>query len=268
MVPYGSFSLTLTEKIGLALARHTIFGRGKSRSAFIEPLFFYSHKQRDAEIWNGRALLRLPIFSLLKYLIMDGKYDQRERKFLERQLQPGDIIVDIGANIGFYTLWFATSGVENIHILAIEPNPEMHQALQDNIAINGLQNIDTAMVAIGDQEGVASLNFSERYPGSGSLLGTEPKQIEVRVITLSRLLEDYKLARADVVKIDVEGYEYKALMPFLSGRPIAEWPRVFLIEANDCAQSWEGDLIGFIQKAGYEIALRTRGNIALRRKEA
>lgn len=268
MVPYGSYSLTLAERIGLALARHTIFGRGKSRSAFIEPLFFHARKQRDAEIWNGRGRLRLPVFSLLKYLIMDRKYDERERAFLQRELRPGDTVVDIGANIGFYTLWFATSGVPNIHILAIEPNPEMHRALKDNIQINDLQNVDTAMVAIGDREAVALLNFSEKYPGSGSLLGTESKQIEVRLTTLSSLLEEYKLTRVDVVKIDVEGYEYKALIPFLTGRSVAEWPRVFLIEANDRATGWEGDLIGFIENAGYEIALRTRGNIGLRRQEA
>lgn len=263
MKAFGTYGLTARERIGVALARHTPAGRGSVRP-FLEWLFLPQRETpRDGLIWDGRAKLRLPPKSSLKYLLIDHRYNAPERALLADAVREGDVICDIGANIGFYTLWLVSLGVPRTTVVAIEPNPAVYAALSENVRLNGYANVVTVHAAVGERNGEVSFGVVKDAPSVGSVLAKDAEQITVPMRKLSTILAENGLARCDVLKIDVEGYEYQALMPYLSATPVESWPRLLVVENNHRASQWEGDLISEFLRNGYRIALRTRGNIVL-----
>lgn len=263
MKSFGTFGPTKRERIGTWLARNTPAGRGSVRP-LLEWLFFSRQETpRDDIIWNGRAKLRLPPRSSLKYVLIDARYNAAERDYLQRAILDGDVIADIGANIGFYTLWLASVPAARTKVIAVEPNPPVYAALVENVQLNGFHNVVTVNAALGERDGTVSFGVLDHAPSVGSVLATDARQISVPMRRLDTILAEHGLNRCDVMKIDVEGYEYQALMPYLASTPVENWPRVFVIEHNHRASQWDGDLVQEIVKNGYRIALRTRGNIVL-----
>lgn len=263
MKAFATYGLSLRERLGVFLARHTLAGRGSVRP-FLEWLAFGTRETpRDGEIWGGRAKLRLPPKSSLKYLLIDERYNAPERRYLEQAIREGDVLADIGANIGFYTLWLASVAVPGTRIVAAEPNPAVYAALVENVGLNGYANVATVNAAVGERDGTVSFGIHKDAPSVGSILATDAEQITVPMRRLETILAENGLARCDIVKIDVEGYEYQALMPYLEATPVERWPRLFVIEHNHRASQWDGDLVEAIVKKGYRVALRTRGNIVI-----
>ncbi|MCC7252730.1 FkbM family methyltransferase [Hyphomicrobium sp.] len=267
MMAFGFYALTPVERLGVALARYTFAGRGSIRP-LIEKLFLPARETpRDGVIWGGMAKLRLPPKSSLKYLIADQRYNSPERDYLRTAVRDGDVIADIGANIGFYTLWFGALQVPGTRIVAVEPNPSVYDALVENVRLNGLDNVVTIRAALGAQDGSVSFGIRPDAPSVGSILATDAEQITVPMRSLASILEEQGLARCDVVKIDVEGYEYQALMPYLEAIPQPQWPRLLVIEQNHRSRQWEGDLVDVFLRNGYRVVMKTRGNIVLEKIE-
>jgi FkbM family methyltransferase len=263
MKAFGFYGLTAVERIGAFLARKTFAGRGSVRPS-VEWLFFGNRSTpRDALIWDGRAKLRLPPKSSLKYVLIDERYNRPEREYLRRAVRAGDVIADIGANIGFYTLWLAALKVPDTRIVAFEPNPSVFEALVENVRLNEFDNVLTVNAAAGEKDGTVSFGVVEDGPSVGSILAKDAAQITVPMRTIASVLAEHGLGPCNIVKIDVEGYEYQALMPYLEATPVAQWPRLFVIEQNHRASQWQGDLVSAILDKGYRVAVRTRGNVVL-----
>jgi FkbM family methyltransferase len=263
MKAFGTYGLSACERLGVFLARHTFAARGSVRP-FLEWLLFPARETpRDGLIWNGRAKLRLPPKSSLKYLLIDERYNAPERRLLEQAVRDGDVIADIGANIGFYTLWLASIAAKGTRVVAVEPNPSVYAALVENVSLNGFTHVSAVNAAVGEKDGTVSFGIRKDAPSVGSILATDAEQITVPMKTLATILAENGLTRCDIVKIDVEGYEYQALMPYLEATPVERWPRLFVIEHNHRASQWDGDLVQAIVKNGYRVALRTRGNIVI-----
>jgi len=266
MKDFGFYGLTPVERFGILIARYTIGGRGRARH-LIERLFLGRRdKSRDGLIWKGTTKLRLPPYSNPKYLMADLRYNSRERAYLQSTIREGDVLADIGANIGFYTLWMAILGVPNTKILAIEPNPRVYAALVENVRLNGFENVTAINAAIGERDGTASFGVTEKNPSTGSILATTSEQITVSMRTLASVLAEQGIANCDIIKIDVEGYEYEALMPYLEAIPLERWPRLFIIEHKHSAKHWRGKLIEAILARGYQAVIRSTGNIVLEKK--
>jgi len=263
MKEFGFYELTTREKIGVALARHTLGGRGSLRP-YVERLFLPPRETpRDGLIWDGTAKLRLPPNSNLKYLIADVRYNNPERTYLRKAIREGDVIADIGANIGFYTLWLAALRVPGTKVVAVEPNPAVYEALVENVRLNGFDNVVTVNAAVGERNGAVSFGVRPEEPSVGSILATDAAQITVSMRTLAGLLQEHGLAGCDIVKIDVEGYEYQALIPYLEAIPVARWPRLFVIEHKHHARFPGGNPVDVILGNGYREVERTRGNVVL-----
>lgn len=267
MNPFGTYRLGPFESFGVLLARHAFRGQGSARR-LIEKLFIGKRAVPiDAPIWGGSAKLRLPGTSSAKYLISDRRYNSREREFLRRVMRPGDVIADVGANIGFYTLWLAAAPVPGTRVIAFEPNPSVYNALEENVRLNGFDHVTTVQAAVGEANKMVSLGIVPDAPGISSLLNTKAEQVEVRMVTLADALKDAGLNRCDIIKIDVEGYEYEALIPYFEATSKDAWPRALLIEKNRESRNWRGSLIHYLEDRGYHVALKTRGNVVLMRGE-
>ena len=198
-------------------------------------------------------------------ILAKGRLPERaEHKLLTPYLTPGTIFVDVGANIGSYTLFAASCGAE---VLAVEANPETAAKLAFNIQANGLNRVTLAEVAIGDQSGTLSLWSEPSNCGFATLVEDlttgewagdwSPKEVAVRPLT--EVVGDNGLTRIDVLKVDVEGFEDRVVLPFLRTADRALWPRVIMLETN-CRPHWAEDCTSELEALGYKATGSTNDN--------
>jgi len=123
-------------------------------------------------------------------------------------------VIDIGCFIGLWLLKVSRFIGENGIVIGFEPNPLAYKIARMNVEINMLRNAVVHDYAIGAKNGESILYIPRDYLNSSLLReyvldmsGEYIKALKVRVVTLRRVLETYKLHRIDLVKIDVEGYE-------------------------------------------------------------
>lgn len=142
-------------------------------------------------------------------LIMSGRHDAEkyETELFKSVVKKGDIVVDIGANIGYYTLIAAKLVGEEGKVYAFEPEPYNFGLLLRNIETNGYKNIIPVQKGISNKRGMSKLFLSPENLGAHTLynLDQERKFVEVETITIDEYFESEE--KIDVVKIDVEGAE-------------------------------------------------------------
>lgn len=134
------------------------------------------------------------------------------------ELEPGDAVYDVGANMGLYTVFLGQVVAERGLVVAFEPETHYCERLRANVALNGLHNVRIVPVALGDRSYTAGLLSSERgmaaprvpearseRAGAGSFLQ------RVRVVPGDELVEKQHLRLPRLVKIDVEGSEHAVI---------------------------------------------------------
>jgi FkbM family methyltransferase len=132
------------------------------------------------------------------------------------RLGPQDVALDIGANIGWYSVLLNRLSVAGARIVAFEPDPESYRLLARNLEANGATRVTALKVALGDSRGFAELH---RYKGSNNgrhtlLAGDDSGgRVRVPVYTLQDVWESQHLGPRPIrfLKIDVEGFEYFVL---------------------------------------------------------
>jgi FkbM family methyltransferase len=157
------------------------------------------------------------------------------KSFLKRSLAPGSTYVDIGANVGFFTLFAADLVGPNGRVFAFEPVPEIHEALVRSARANGFEQLVAYQVALSNRED--HLSFYRAKDGTASSLvaeapgeeGRYERQIQVEVTTLDRMVRSGQLDRLDVklIKIDVEGEEARTVGGMLESLPTLGYPSIW-----------------------------------------
>lgn len=130
------------------------------------------------------------------------------------EIEPGYSVVDIGAHIGIFSLYAATSA-EGVRVLSFEPHPKNYVRLRGNVALNKCAEVITHNQAVAGTSG-RRLLFSHRFNTGGHSI--EPWQFErkakmlyVDCVTLEEALSENHIARCDLLKMDCEGAEYEIL---------------------------------------------------------
>jgi FkbM family methyltransferase len=137
-----------------------------------------------------------------------GSYEYEKQKVFIKRVKPGDVVFDIGANVGFYTL-LASVLVENEgKVIAFEPLPRNLVYLDKHMKMNHCLNVDVLPYAVSDCEMTAEFAFSKN-PSMGHLC--TKGDITVQTVLIDNLIESKKLFPPDVMKIDVEGAELSVL---------------------------------------------------------
>ena len=194
--------------------------------------------------------------------------ERAERRFLAAHLRPGTVFVDVGANVGSYSLAAERRGGPR---LAVVGHPETAGRLAFNIAANGLAGIDLATVAVGERRGTMELWSEPSNCGFATLLPdlTEEWQgdwrpRQVRVEPLAEILVSHGVTRVDVLKVDVEGYEDRVLLPYIRSTDPSGHPGAILLETN-CREHWQEDCLAVLAASGYRVEGETKDNVLLRR---
>jgi len=164
------------------------------------------------------------------------------------------IIVDVGANVGYYTIVLAQKVGKNGKVIAIEPDPETFNILKKNCELNNLANVELHNVAISDQEGSLKFFKSETHSGKSSLVPNSSSQtITVNSITLDNLLGK-NFSQIHWLKIDVEGFEFFVLKGSASILPITQ---NILIEVHEEIMRKQNqkpeELIKILTDSGFKV---------------
>jgi len=137
-----------------------------------------------------------------------NNYDRFEIECLKQIIKNGDIVVDLGANIGYYTLILAQLVGKSGHVYAFEPEPSNFEILSKNVKENKHDNVTLVQKAVSDKNSKIKLYVSKRNLASHRIFDAEDKRksIEVDVTTLDEYFQKSKKP-IKFIKMDVEGAE-------------------------------------------------------------
>lgn len=199
-----------------------------------------------------------------KILHGSGKRDREELQSISNSVSAGGIFIDIGANIGYYSLMAASFGARQT--LAIEPNPLAYERLQFNINANRFADRITALpLALGERSEKTTLYVTEDEIG-GSRISTQEvsgKPVSVFIRPLARIIKEYKIDHIDALKIDAEGMEDQVLFPYYESTPYMMWPKLVIIE-HTSQQAWKRNILKWMLETNYHIIGETRSNMILK----
>lgn len=169
------------------------------------------------EILGSKMYLDVAAEGVHRQLILFGVREASILETFQKEVKTGDIVVDIGAHIGYYALLEARIVGEKGKVYAFEPVPESIELLRKNIELNEYSNIEVYQLAIGDkkmiapmyvakQSNISSLREIDYYIAAGGMI---TREINVEVITLDDFLENKPYP--DIIRMDLEGYEYQVI---------------------------------------------------------
>jgi len=193
-------------------------------------------------------------------------FDPDELKLITERLRPGFTFVDIGANVGAYSLFVASRAGPTARILAVEPQPDIFDRLIFNIRLNAFATIKALACAVADKAGELTLFVDGANSGESSvkIVGlSDGDQLRVRACTLLDLLTEEGFEAVDAMKLDVEGAEDLILEPFLAQAPDGLCPSLLILE--NARRQWQVDLPALLAARGYREIARTRLNLVYER---
>lgn len=142
-----------------------------------------------------------------RLLYLEGERFVGERGLVSELVRPGDTVVDVGANIGYYALLAARIVGPRGRVLAFEPEPDNLVELRMNIERNGLGMVEIRPVAVGAQAGTVSFLRGINGGVTGGAADDGASTVQVPMVALDDVLE----GPVGMIKIDVEGYEGEVL---------------------------------------------------------
>jgi len=159
---------------------------------------------------EGHKMFLDPLDSLA--LSINKVYEEFETEMVKKIIKEGDAVVDIGANIGYYTLIFAKLVKNKGRVIAFEPEPNNFKLLEKNLEINGYKNVDINQKAVSSNTGRTTLYLDETNLGGHTMGKKIPNQksIEIDSIKLDDYFKNYD-RKIDFIKMDVEGAEMEAI---------------------------------------------------------
>lgn len=145
-------------------------------------------------------------------LSINGVYEAFETQVLQNQIKPGDVVIDIGANIGYYTLIFARAVGPKGKVYAFEPDTTNFALLTKNIAKNGCKNVILVNKAVSDKTGTLKLYLSSESSGDHRTYDSQDGRESIN-IDCTRLDDFFSQTKhpVNLIKIDIQGAEYSAL---------------------------------------------------------
>ncbi|MCB2134849.1 MAG: FkbM family methyltransferase [Rhodobacteraceae bacterium] len=260
--PWGSYRPGALQSFLIVLARHSFLHHGRARHR-ITNLIARLGSPLDVTFRGCRYRIE-GRNNLMEYgLLLHPKYNGEEIDFLTAGCPKDGIFVDIGANIGLYSLPLALAVGPRGRVISIDANPGVLERLTFNAEATGLSQILPVHSAVGDHEGRVDLSI--RLDDLSIVSVEESATGTVPMRPLAAILAEHGVTRIDALKIDIEGFEDAALAPFLQTAPETMLPKRIVLERGGPDG---GDYVGCVaafSARGYELAGRTRSNSLYRK---
>ena len=211
----------------------------------------------DVQYRGGSFRLRPEVNLIEDAILVYPGYNSREIDFLIEGTPQGGVFIDLGSNVGLYTLALAAHiGQEGV-ALAIDANPDMAAALRFNVEASEFENVRIVNVAVGERASRADLLGGRDDLAIVCVAENPAGNIEIR--PLADIVSEAKLTRVDSLKADIEGFEDQALIPYLNTVDEALKPKRISIEHLGRA-GWKNDLFPVFEQQGYRLVGTTQGN--------
>ncbi len=214
MTELGKLLLLLPGKLAKFAA-----GSGLSRLPlfmWVHSFFYYHLKPAGVvlvEVQGSKMYVDSRDTGIAPFLLEWESYEKYETALFKRLVDKGMVVVDIGANIGYYTLLAAHLVGEEGKVFAFEPDPYNYSLLCRNIKVNGYRNVVPVQKAVSSKLGETKL-FLDRSNLGGHSLSETNVDLRGTITVEATSLDDYFKNRdwkIDVIKIDVQGLEMKVL---------------------------------------------------------
>jgi FkbM family methyltransferase len=170
-----------------------------------------------------------------------GLYEPSVQKCIAERLRPGGCFIDVGANIGFFSLLAATLAGPDGQVIAVEPVPANADLIKANATLNRFNNVTVVRAAAGAANRTGDLILARHHGGAALASAPTPPdargRLSVPVVTLDGLVSHLGLPPPTMVKIDVEGAELEVL----AGMPGTLWRHqpdiLFEVDAQGMAEA-------------------------------
>jgi FkbM family methyltransferase len=235
------------------------------------PVYLGDHTVLVATRWGAKMLVDSRDAMVAPWLILDGLWESHVTDWFQRTLRPGQVFVDVGANIGYFTLLGGRLVGPGGTVVAVEAHPRLAELLRRNVIINGYHgHVTTWHRAAWSEATELKLHLRENFASNSSVgsvgsealarLGDSEEIVEVAAVALDDLLAD--LPRVDVIKVDVEGAEihvFTGLARTLAANPaitlLFEWSPAQIEDVGDDP----GTLIDLLTGQGFGFRLLETG---------
>lgn len=215
-----------SEPMRLEVGGHSVLVRGRDG-------YFLANRN---DVYVGRALVRY------------GEYNRFEADVLKQLCGEGDVVVEVGANVGSHTVGLAKHVGVGGRVLAFEPQHEVFYNLCANVALNELHNVECFHCALGEASGVLRVPPAD-YGREGNFGGIALTSGQGLPVPVQRLDDVFAYDRLRLLKIDVEGMELEVLLG-ASATITAKRP-VLYVENDRVDRSYA--LITHIQDLDYHL---------------
>jgi FkbM family methyltransferase len=192
-----------------------------------------------------------------------GYYERDVIIALRRFLKPGDVFLDVGANIGEMTLYAAKHVGPSGIVYAFEPIPHLAARLAKNVMLNRFKNVHIVRRGVSDASGEAAIYIQKGpykdgsvHRGLGTLFPTKDRELNAGTVildTLDNFASRKRIGRIDGIKLDIEGAEFPALKGASEIlRSFKPW-LIIEIDKDTCAAAGHqpGEIFRFLERFGY-----------------
>ena len=169
-------------------------------------------KLEKCKVFGKHVFNYLPDDKFVGQRVALEKYEPYLTELMLSKIKTGDVVLDIGANIGYDTVLFADKVGKKGKIIAIEPDPVNFEILQKNIKENKLKNVVVVQAAIGSENKKMEIYESDENYGDHRMWKEKGrKSVEVFCRKLDDLLKELDYQKIDFIKIDVQGFEAEVI---------------------------------------------------------
>jgi FkbM family methyltransferase len=211
---------------------------------------------------DGLVFLARPGVQVDWHVLFFGTYEPEVRRIFRTVLPLGGVALDVGANVGWHTLLMASLVGVNGRVLAVEANPALRHRLHDHLCLNHFRQVEVMPCAAADTEGTMEFYApaaNDPDSGNGHVVelgaGENGSTIRVEARRMDAIVTTEGIERLDLIKIDVEGFEWRVLRGGES--TIAKFRPHIVFEYNAESASRGGgtpELMGeFFRTHGYRL---------------